>query len=104
MEVKVWTNGKPNYSTGAGFGIRIARADRENNFSQSQPNIKLLIDDAVVDLQLTPSFWKKCHEIRHRKIGKWIVFHDLHKALKGHPNKLVLERTRPNEYKLCLYK
>ncbi|CAH7009359.1 MULTISPECIES: hypothetical protein [Vibrio] len=101
MEVKVWTNGKPNYETGAGLGVRIARMDRDSNFSQSQPNIRLLVDDEVVELELAPSFWRKCHEIRHRKIGKWIVYHGLHKAPKGHPNKLLLERTMSNEYKLC---
>ncbi|MBG0757378.1 hypothetical protein BOO21_18780 [Vibrio cidicii] len=104
MEVKVWTNGKPNYETGAGLGVRIASTDRGSNFSQSQPNIRLLLDDEVVELELAPSFWKKCHELRHRKIGKWLVYHGLHKAPKGHPNKLLLERTMPNEYKLCQHK
>ncbi|MCE7556437.1 hypothetical protein [Aliivibrio fischeri] len=101
MEVKVWTNGKPNYETGSGFGVRIARKDRDSNFLQSQPIVRLLVDDEVVEVELTPSFWRKCHEIRHQKIGKWIVYHGLHKASKGYPNKLLLERTMSNEYKLC---
>ena len=104
MEVKVWTNGKPNCETGAGLGVRISREDRDSNFSQSQPNIRLLVDEEVIVLELMPSFWRKCHEIRHRQIGKWIVCHGLHKAPKGHPNKLLLERTMFNEYRLCLCK
>lgn len=104
MEVKVWTNGKPNYETGSGLGVRIARKDRVLNFLQSQTNIRLLIDSEVVELELTKSFWRECHEIRHQKIGQWIVYHGLHKAPKGKPKKLLLKRTRPNEYKLCLSK
>ena len=103
IEVTAWTNGKPNYETGSGFGIRIKKSDRDLFFFQHESNTSEVSIETEFDnftVQISGSFWNKCHELRSPLIGKWIVHHKLHIAPKGQPNKMLLERISKTEYKL----
>ena len=59
MEVKGWNNGSPNNKTGAGYGIRLTRKDRDKFFKKPWKTVTLeLADESVVDVNLSNSFWE----------------------------------------------
>jgi hypothetical protein len=73
MTVKAWTNGR-RHRTGAGYGIRIARADRDI-FFKPIPSIVIIDLPNGKRIQRPPSdsFSDGCIEIRDKEIGKWLI-------------------------------
>ncbi len=92
MRVVGWSNGSPNNLTGAGFGIRISRQDREQSF---EPNWQTVIVDLDgqddVAINVSPSFWRSCIELRSPRIGAWMLREGLAPWPTGHPPELELE-------------
>ena len=106
MIVTAWSNGNPNNVTGSGYGIRIKKIDRDRYFSKSNPEIIIRISNGpVINAPLSKSFWRKCSEIRHKEIGKWIL-HNINKGEcrweKGKPPVFLLEPLSGTEYKLSI--
>ena len=66
MQVAAWCNG------GKYYGIRITRRDREQYFNQSMKHIDISFCGKPKErFKLTPSFWRKCIEIRGLAIRGW---------------------------------
>jgi hypothetical protein len=73
MKVAGWNNGDWNAS-GAGYGVRISRADRDKNFKREWSSVIVKIGGREpTEIKLTDSFWKDCIELRSRAIGVWMM-------------------------------
>jgi len=73
MTVTGWNNGDWNAS-GAGYGVRISRLDRDKHFKQEWSSITVKIDGhKPTAVKLSDSFWKDCIELRSRAIGIWMM-------------------------------
>ena len=76
MIVVGWNNGSPNNRTGAGYGIRIKREDRDRYFQRRWPFVTIEAGKGnIIKVNLSSSFWKGCTELRSAKIGKWMLDH-----------------------------
>jgi hypothetical protein len=72
--VKAWNDGK-HLPTGGGYGLQITKEDRDRWFRPEWKTVSLIIEGQTepVQVKLSPSFWNKCHELRHKAIGKWLI-------------------------------
>jgi hypothetical protein len=101
MIVTGWNDGSPNNTTGAGYGIRISRSDRDRHFEQHWRSVMIEFEgQATTQANLTPSFWRRCTELRGREIGRFLLDHGLAPWPKGRPPKLRLEPTEPRRFRL----
>jgi len=92
MIVVGWNNGSPNNRTGAGYGVRIVREDRDMYFQNTWSSVIIELDNGdLLDVKLSASFWRGCTELRNAKIGKWMLEQGLAPWPKGDPPKLKLE-------------
>jgi len=58
VEASGWHDGRPRNS-GAGYGIKISKADRDRNFVPGWDNVQLELSDGQrTTVDLTRSFWK----------------------------------------------
>ncbi|KPL03554.1 MAG: hypothetical protein AMJ73_06455 [candidate division Zixibacteria bacterium SM1_73] len=65
MIVVGWDNGLPNNRTGAGYGIRIAREDRDTHFQRGWSSVVIKLEgENEVEVSLSDSFWRGCTELR----------------------------------------
>ena len=67
MRVVGWNNGSPNNITGAGYGIRINKEDRDRYFQKAWKEVIIILDGKEIKVNLSQSFWKKCTELRKKK-------------------------------------
>ena len=101
MIVTGWSNGAPNNSAGAGYGIRITKEDRDKHFQKEWSSVSIYLDNGtVLDVTLTPSFWKRCHELRNSGIGQWLLDNELAPWPRGKPPKLKLQLTKKRIFRL----
>src|SRR2546421_12951737 len=85
MWVTAWSNGQPRAS-GAGYGLRVARADRDRYFKRGWSKVQLLFNDGdAASVPLSESFWHGCTELRSRAIGSWLLSERLAPWPSGHP-------------------
>jgi len=99
MIVTAWNNGKYKES-GAGYGLRILKEDRDSVFLRKWDHIILDIDGKEVAINLSDSFWRNCSELRSKEIGKWLISTDKGKWEKGKPPKYQLTQISNNKFKL----
>ena len=101
MIVTGWNNGSPNNTTGGGYGIRISRQDRDTYFHQEWQSVVIELEDCdATEVNLTASFWRGCTELRGRKIGRFLLDHELAPWPKRKPPRLRLEPLRSRRFKL----
>jgi len=100
MIVSGWNNGSPNNRTGAGYGIRISKKDRDKYFRREWKFIEIDLESEVVRVELSNSFWRNCTELRSSKIGKWLLDRDYAPWSKGNPPKLELIPVSERRFKL----
>ena len=104
MIVVGWNNGSPNNRTGAGYGIRIKRRDRDEHFRCEWTFANMELDKGdLVNIKLSNSFWKHCIELRSAKIGKWMIRYKIAPWPKGDPPHLRLEQINGNRFKLSRF-
>jgi hypothetical protein len=76
VQASGWHNGSPRRS-GAGYGIRISKADRDRYFVPGWDNVEIEFPDGQrVQVDLTRSFWKPetpYAEPRDAAIGRWLI-------------------------------
>ena len=71
MVVTGWNNGSPNNTTGSGYGIRLSRRDRDKYFRREWPFVTIELEGGdTTEVNLAPSFWRRCTEVRGVAIGK----------------------------------
>ncbi len=98
VQASGWHNGTPR-SSGAGYGIRISKADRDRYFVPGWDNVRLEFPDGQrVEVELTRSFWKPetvSAELRDAAIGRWLIAQGAAPWPKGSPPRLVLAALGP---------
>jgi len=100
MRVVGWNNGSPT-RTGAGYGIRIVRNDRDRHFQKVWDSVVIELEgDEAVKINLSQSFWRGCIELRSARIGKWMIEKGLAPWLKGSPPELELDPIRDRKFGL----
>lgn len=98
MKVSTWKNGSENQNTGSGYGIRISKEHHKYFSDYSQ--VILEINEIKYTINLTASFWDKCHEIRSRFIGLFLIQNNLKTWAYRQPHKLKLIYIKDNIFKL----
>jgi hypothetical protein len=97
---KGWSNGSPQAS-GAGYGLRIAAADRDRFFEPEWRSVDIeLGTDEVVVVPLSDSFWRECTELRSAALGRWLLRHGLAPWPVGAPPRLRIEPLSGNRFRL----
>lgn len=72
-----WNNGS-HHTTGAGYGFKIAAADRDRHFQREWDSVivELLQTSGVLTVEVNigkQSFWgEQCREVIHQDIGRWL--------------------------------
>lgn len=100
LRATAWSNGQPRQS-GAGYGVRIAVADRDRVFDPKWNHVVIDLgaaDEAVIGL--SASFWASCTELRSAAVGRWLIRHGLAPWSRGAPPTLILTRTSGNLFRL----
>jgi len=104
VEASGWHNGSPR-SSGAGYGIRISKADRDRYFVPGWESVELEFPDGQrAEVTLTRSFWKPekpCAELRHEVIGRWMFAQGAAPWPKGSPPRLVLMPLGPKLFSVA---
>lgn len=96
-----WSSGSPNHATGSGYGIRISHSDRDRYFRHAWPYVTIEIEGfGAVEASISPSFWRKCSELRNRTIGQWMIEHRLAPWPKGSPPKFRLAAVGERHFRL----
>lgn len=103
MIVTAWNNGK-HLSSGAGYGLRLSTADRDRYFRPEWRNVAVLLPDwtVPVTVELSPSFWRRCSELRHRDIGRWLYANGYVPWPKGKPPSFVLEPVGNRQFQISV--
>lgn len=100
MVVSGWFGGASKAKP-AGYGVRITRRDRCEFFAPGTTAVTVDLDDgASTKVTLGPSFWRRCHELRSRDIGEWLLSNGLAPWPKGSPPKLELEPISAEHFRL----
>ena len=101
MIVKGWSSGSTSIRTGSGYGIRISRFDRDRFFQREWSRVTLHLEGAgKIEVNVAPSFWRRCTELRHRGIGRFLLAHGLAPWPKGSPPSLSLEPMGGRHFRL----
>lgn len=102
FETTVWSSGKPNNITGAGFGIRIPKEIKENIFSEQWSHVLIKTSKSSFKVDITPGFWNKCNELRNPKIGLWLIENNLNHWKTGFPSKVGVEYLGNQDFRLTV--
>lgn len=74
MKVTAWNDGS-KHETGAGYGLKVSIADRDNHFLRDWKYVFIRLPngiDAKVNINKA-SFWDgTCRELISKQIGKWL--------------------------------
>jgi hypothetical protein len=96
-----WHDGSRSRS-GAGYGIRISKVDRDRYFVPGWDNVELEFPDGQrIQVNLTRSFWKPetpYAELRDAAIGRWLIAQGAAPWPKGYPPLLVLAPLGPKRF------
>ncbi|MEM3453360.1 MAG: hypothetical protein QW835_07050 [Candidatus Hadarchaeum sp.] len=102
MKVSGWNNGRPNNQTGAGYGVRISKDDRDTFFKREWKSVVVKSDGDSIVCNLSNAFWKNCPELRNKKIGKWMLNKKIAPWPESNPPRLELTPTSNQEFRLTL--
>ena len=76
MRVTAWNNGSYHRS-GAGYGLKVRAADRDNYFDRSVRTVAVHLPGKATAIRVNigkPSFWNgTCRELISREIGIWLL-------------------------------
>jgi hypothetical protein len=101
MDVVGWNNGSPDNRTGAGYGIRIERKDRDRYFKKNWEYVCIVLNNKQsVNVKISKSFWRGCIELRSSRIGKWMINQKLAPWSKGNPPRFEMELIEDNKFAL----
>lgn len=102
MIVTAWNNGK-YFSSGAGYGLKIKRIDRDSFFNRDWHDVILMLPEMRQELTINinkASFWNGCRELIHKDIGLWFFSNQYAPWLKGNPPKFELMKHKENIFVL----
>ena len=96
-----WNNGSPDNRTGAGYGIRLSKEDRDRYFQREWDSVEIELENGeLVKVRLSNSFWRRCVELRSSKIGRWMLENGYAPWPKGSPPKFKLIPAGERKFKL----
>lgn len=74
FQASAWNNGQ-HHGSGAGYGLKIGAQNRDLFFHRGWGAVTLHLEgyDKPVIVDLAPSFWRKCSELRSKDIGDWLI-------------------------------
>ena len=90
-----WHNGMAPLNP-AGYGIKFLARDRDAFFHPEWDSVVLDLEGSEpeetksVTLELTPSFWRACSEIRSAEIGGWLISGSAAPWKRGDPPGIVV--------------
>lgn len=92
MLATAWNNGA-HHASGAGYGLKISKADRDRYFSNAWREVLVSLPGhkGPVAVELSPAFWRNCTELRHQEIGRWLRANGYVPWPKGRPPKFNLQ-------------
>jgi len=76
MRAKGWHGGPPS-GPGAGYGIRISKADRDAHFDPEWDAVTISLEGKRIVVALSESFWEDCTELRSKIIGEFMLANGL---------------------------
>ena len=91
MIVTAWNNGR-HHATGAGYGLKINAADRDQYFRREWQSVILILEgeDGTIEINVDkPSFWNaSCRELISAEVGRWLLKNGLAPWPKSRPPRL----------------
>lgn len=86
MQVTAWNNGD------AGYGLVVRPKDRDRFFDRSWRKVILDLGGmGQVVVNVSPSFWGTCGELRKAEIGQWLRLNGLAPWPRGKRPKVTME-------------
>lgn len=104
MVVVGWNSGR-HEKTGAGYGVKINRQDRDSFFRKEWKSVVVLLPDGKqVEINIDkPSFWNDtCRELISKEIGSWLRSEGLAPWPKGKPPRFELKEAGEAKFVLCM--
>lgn len=104
MHATAWHNG--GESTGpAGYGIRFDAADRDRHFAKEWDEVVLELEGGTqATVNLSPSFWRVCSELRSAEVGRWLLDRGAAPWQRGNPPTMVVTPIAGNRFSARLLK
>ncbi|MBP1908296.1 PH domain-containing protein [Methanolobus bombayensis] len=103
MIVTAWNNGQ-HHKSGAGYGLKISLADRNQNFKKEWEHIVLEMPDYPKLIKVNikkDSFWNgTCRELISKDIGLWMISKGDAPWSDGKPPKYRMEHSSENNFSI----
>jgi len=104
MQVTAWNNGK-HHATGAGYGLKIGKDDRDRFFQKSWGSVLITLPGVGKEVELNinkVSFWNdSCRELISKDIGRWLIGRNYAPWPLGQPPSFNLHKKQGNHFELC---
>jgi hypothetical protein len=65
------------------LGFRVGKQNALKSFRREWKSVTLELGDEVVDVRLSPAFWRDCPELKSREISTWMKLHRLFPWARG---------------------
>ena len=103
MQITAWNNGA-HHTSGAGYGLKVDKLDRDRYFSRSWPTINLELPGQTDPVEVNvakASFWSNtCRELISRDIGRWLIDNKYAPWELGQPPKFQLRKVGERRFRL----
>lgn len=100
MKATGWNNGK-FHKSGAGYGIKINKNDRDRYFGRGWDSVVINIEGyGEIKVNISSSFWRGCSELRNIGIGRYMIEKGLTPWKKDNPPKFELVPIGERRFKL----
>lgn len=60
-------------SGGGVYGVGVSKTDRDAHFERHWRSVTLRLPDGEARVDITPSFWRCCTELRSSEIRDWLL-------------------------------
>ncbi len=95
MQVTAWRGGT--------YGLKVQTSDRDRLFDRGWQDVILeLQGQGQSVVTVSPSFWRRCSELRSADIGWWLHQNGLAPWPHGQPPKMVMEQIAGNRFAVSL--
>jgi hypothetical protein len=99
--VSGWKSGKFDGRRAVALGVRVGREFANQFFDKRWDAVLVELDDKIVSVRLTKTFWTTCPELRSPAIGAWMKKQGLAPWPKGRPPELRLTPMGRNKFRLA---
>ena len=83
----------------AGYGIKFSDVDRDRYFNPDWDHVVLELEGAEpATVRLSPSFWRRCSELRSANIGRWLLDQSAAPWAKGAPPRVAVDHLSENRF------